>query len=178
MTDFHLGHPVFQIIDHEFLFVFQLRNLLSDAMNCPVIEGDGIQFQLGKMRVRIWTLLLKISCVLMLPFHQSLGNNFHFEKMTPTTHHKILPSRGNDLNMTSTASSPSFEVVHKSVPKKEFELKDMEDYDDDYYVDSVGESHMKSNEDYIDEVQGRLTFLKIESSALSCLIIVVYQIRA
>ena len=122
--------------------------------------GDEIQFQLGKMRVRIWTILLKISCVLMLPFRQSHGNNDHLEKMT-STYHKILPSRGNDgdLNMTSAASSsPSFEVVHKSVPKKEFNLEEMEDYYDDYYVDSVGESHMKSHEDYIDEVEGRLTF--------------------
>ena len=38
----------------------------------------------------------------------------------------------------------------------------MEDYDDDYYVDSVGESHMKSHEDYIDEVEGRINFLKWE----------------
>ena len=117
--------------------------------------GDEIQFQLGKMRVRIWTILLKISCVLMLLFPQSHGNNDHLEKMT-STYHKILPSRGNDgdLNMTSSASSSPASFV----PKKEFNLEEMEDYDDDYYVDSVGESHMKSHEDYIDEVEGRLTF--------------------
>ena len=69
--------------------------------------------------------------------------------------------------MTSAASSsPSFEVVHKSVPKKEFNLEELEDYDDDYYVDSVGESHMKSHEDYIDEVEGRLTIWNKKSEII------------
>ena len=42
----------------------------------------------------------------------------------------------------------------------------MEDYDDDYYVDSVGEAHMESHEDYIDEVEGRLTFWNEKSEII------------
>lgn len=53
----------------------------------------------------------------------------------------------------------------------------MEDYDDDYYVDSVGESHMKSHEDYIDEVEGRLTFWNEKSEIIQYPLIRVYPIN-